>query len=107
MYDRYTNRWGLNNLIWVLGYCGDVHEGWYPGDEYVDIVGADTYAEGPQQEMCRRLRILHGDDMLVCYHENGPIPDPESLKEKEIPWSWFMTWHTIHIRKQNAKEYLR
>lgn len=23
MYDRYTNHWGLNNLIWVLGYSGN------------------------------------------------------------------------------------
>lgn len=41
MYDRYTNYWGLDNLIWNLGYCGDVNSGWYPGDEYVDIIGAD------------------------------------------------------------------
>ena len=27
MYDRYTNYWGLNNLIWVLGYSGDVKDG--------------------------------------------------------------------------------
>ena len=24
MYDRYTNKFGLTNLIWVLGYSGDV-----------------------------------------------------------------------------------
>ena len=28
MYDRYTNYWGLDNLIWSLGYCGDVNAGW-------------------------------------------------------------------------------
>ena len=34
MYDRYTNHWGLNNLIWVLGYShtGRTYQEWYPGD---------------------------------------------------------------------------
>lgn len=107
MYERYTHHWGLNNLIWVLGYCGEPHEGWYPGDEYVDIVGADAYSEGIRETMYRRMQALHGDDMLICYHENGPIPDPEVLQHSDVNWSWFMTWHTIHIRQQNTKDYLR
>ncbi|MCM1165855.1 MAG: glycoside hydrolase family 26 protein, partial [Ruminococcus sp.] len=31
MYDRFTNEFGLTNLIWVLGYSGDVKSGWYVG----------------------------------------------------------------------------
>ena len=107
MYERYTYHFGLNNLIWVLGYCGDVHENWYPGDEYVDIVGADTYKEGIQEDMYERVRAIHGDDMLIAYHENGPMPDPDELVEKKVYWSWFMTWHYFHIREQNTKEFLR
>lgn len=107
MYDRYTHHWKLNNLIWVLGYCGEPHEGWYPGDDCVDIVGADTYKEGIQADMYHRMRQLHGQDMLICYHENGPMPDPEALQRSDVNWSWFMTWHTIHIRRQNTKDYLR
>lgn len=30
MYERYTNYWGLNNLIWICGYSGEVTNGWYP-----------------------------------------------------------------------------
>lgn len=107
MYERYTNHWGLNNLIWVLGYCGDVHDGWYPGDAYVDIVGADTYREGIQEEMYHAVHSQFGDRMLCCYHENGPMPDPDALQKRKVAWSWFMTWHTIHIRKQNTRDYLR
>ncbi len=107
MYDRFTNRFGLNNLIWVLGYCGDVHEGWYPGDAYVDIVGADTYYEDRQIPMYHRVRDLFGDRFPLCYHENGPLPDPQELAEKGIGWIWFLTWHNWHIRKQNSRERVR
>jgi len=40
LYDRLTNHHGLNNLIWVWnGQSAD----WYPGDDYVDIIGEDIY----------------------------------------------------------------
>ena len=40
LYDRLTNYHGLNNLIWVWS---TPEPEWYPGDEYVDIVGYDSY----------------------------------------------------------------
>jgi mannan endo-1,4-beta-mannosidase len=107
MYDRFTNYHGLNNLIWVLGYSGDVKSGWYPGDEYVDIIGADTYSEGPQIKMFEKVKALSGVERPICYHENGPIPNPDDLIKNNIYWSWFMTWHTIHIMEQNSPEYVK
>lgn len=40
LYKELTNTYGCNNLIWV--YNGQSAD-WYPGDEYVDIVGEDIY----------------------------------------------------------------
>lgn len=104
MYDRYTHHFGLNNLIWVLGYDGGVKDGWYPGDEYVDIVGADTYKPHEPIPMYHRLRERFGDEFPLCFHENGPIPEPEELMELGHTWIWFLTWHTCHIRQQNTRE---
>lgn len=104
MYDRYTNLHHLDNLIWVLGYDGAVRDGWFPGDDCVDIVGADTYKEGVPVPMYHRVTEVFGDRYLKCYHENGPIPEPEELMELGLHWSWFLTWHYYHIRKQNTKE---
>lgn len=104
MYERYTHYHGLNNLIWVLGYCGEIKEGWYPGDDCVDIVGADTYTEGAHVAMYHRLEQFFGDRFLRTYHECGPIPEPEELLEKDLRWSWFLTWHHYHIRHQNTRE---
>jgi len=106
MYDRYTNYHGLNNLIWVLGYSGKVYDGWYPGDAYVDIAGADNYSKGTQLKSFKRVAKIVGDEMPICYHENGPIPDPDAMIKDGAKWVWFMTWHTIHIMEQNTSDYI-
>lgn len=97
MYDRYTNHWGLDNLIWNLGYCGDVNSGWYPGDEYVDIIGADTYVNHTESLVSMYNKTAQVANKPVCLHENGPIPDPEKMKSDGAKWLWFMTWHTSFI----------
>lgn len=101
MYDRYTNYWGLNNLIWVLGYSGNGknYESWYPGDEYVDIIGADSYNGGVQNGLYRALTRVT-DTKPFCFHECGTNPTAEELMT--TPWTWFMTWHTDYVTTHNA-----
>ena len=108
MYDRYTNDWGLDNLIWNLGYCGDVNDGWYPGDAYVDIIGADTYVDHTGSLLPMYQKTARVADKPVCLHENGPIPDPDKLAADGSNWLWFMTWHTSFIDSNaiNTASYL-
>lgn len=107
MYRRFTELHNLDNLIWVLGYSHEMHEGWYPGDAYVDCIGGDAYTEGIHEELYHWVKKRTDKPMPVCHHENGPIPDPQQLLERGVEWCWFLTWHTIHIHKQNTPEYLR
>lgn len=105
MYDRYTNYHGLNNLIWVLGYTGQKTTGatsWYPGDEYVDIIGADSYSDtsatngykGMYDTLVERL----GDTgKPLTLHECGKLPDLTSIQESDINWLWFLVWHSSYI----------
>ncbi len=106
MYDRYVNFHGLHNLIWVLGYSHELHEGWYPGDDVVDVIGGDAYSEGIHEELYHFLEHQTTKHMPICHHENGPIPDPAEMIAKKIDWCWFLTWHTIHIHEQNTPEYI-
>ena len=108
MYDRYTKDWGLDNLIWNLGYCGDVNDGWYPGDAYVDIIGADTYVDHTGSLLPMYQKTARVADKPVCLHENGPIPDPDKLAAEGSNWLWFMTWHTSFIDSNaiNTASYL-
>lgn len=100
MYSRYTDYWGLNNLIWVLGYSqsgGDYLASWYPGDSYVDIAGADKY---PTTE--NTIDYLYGlceqvapEGMPLALHECSKIPNAEEMKD--CPWLFFLVWHTIDL----------
>ena len=100
MYDRYTEHWGLNNLIWVLPYSGNgkAYGNWYPGDEYCDIVGADSYDGGAQNKLYQKLTLVC-DSKPYCFHECGTNPTAEELQT--TPWIWFMTWHTDYITDKN------
>ena len=108
MYDRYTKDWGLDNLIWNLGYCGDVNDGWYPGDDCVDIIGADTYVNHTDSLLPMYQKTSRVANKPVCLHENGPIPDPDKMKNDSAKWLWFMTWHTSFIDSNefNTASYL-
>ena len=106
MYDRYTNHWGLNNLIWVLGYShnGRNYEEWYPGDEYVDIIGADSYDGGAQEKLYHMSNAVTSAKKPMSFHECGTNPTVEELQA--VPWNYFMTWHTDFVTEKNTKEAL-
>ncbi|WP_294325540.1 glycosyl hydrolase [uncultured Sphingomonas sp.] len=111
MYDTYTRSMGLDNLIWVLGWAGqNVDAAFYPGRAYVDIAGADIYADdhGTLAPMFGQVKRIVGDTVPICLHENGPIPDPAGLGTT-ADWLWFLTWHTRWLKDadQNTVEQLR
>lgn len=103
MYRRYTDYWELDNLIWVLGYSGNGrgYADWYPGDEYVDIAGADSYNDGANQRLYALVRKVVGDEKPICFHECGRIPTVKQIQDGKAGWVWFMTWHTEHITDGN------
>jgi hypothetical protein len=111
MYAYFTTSRGLDNLIWVLGWAGQhVDPAYYPGRAYVDVAGADIYAEdhGNLAPMFAQVRAIVGDTLPICLHENGPVPDPATLGPK-ADWLWFMTWHTRWLTDptQNTPDQLR
>lgn len=108
MYDRYTNYWGLDNLIWVLGYSGNGngYADWYPGDAYVDIAGADSYNDGSNAALYNKVKDVVGEERPICFHECGRIPTVDQLTTTNAGWVWFMTWHTEHITDHNDTDTL-
>lgn len=104
MYDRYTNHFGLNNLIWVLGYSHKCSKDWYPGEEYVDISGVDNYSTGTENRRYNRVLSYVEPTMPLVFHECGVMPDPDELIEDGTHWAWFMTWHTNYITDENTPE---
>lgn len=105
MYERYTNYWGLNNLIWVLGYShmSVAYADWYPGDAYVDVIGADSYNGGAENRLYKLVAEVT-KSKPYAFHECGTNPTEEELKT--TPWAWFMTWHTNYVSEANTPEAL-
>ena len=99
LYDQLVNVHGLDNLIWV--WTVDVTKGaedqyldWYPGDEYVDILGVDIYetdTEAKTRQYQAMVDMTKGKK-LVTVSECGNIPDPAKCMNAGNKWSWFMVW---------------
>lgn len=113
MYEHFTYDLGLNNLIWVLGYChngtdyGEKLEKWYVGDEYCDIVGADSYEvdkNKAEKRLYKLVKKVTKDSKPLIFHECGLIPEPDDLQK--VPWCSFMTWHTEYLIDTNSKQHL-
>ncbi|WP_206485960.1 glycosyl hydrolase [Thalassotalea sp. G2M2-11] len=100
MYDRMTNHHGLNNLIWVFTHTQGLSEDWYPGDNYVDIVGYDGYAspendaEATFKGQYSTLKNRHNGKKLVALTETGTIPNVATMHEQNAWWSFFITWNS-------------
>ncbi|WP_337099359.1 glycosyl hydrolase [Paenibacillus sp. YIM B09110] len=108
MYERMTNLHKLNHLIWVWN---GQHADWYPGDEYVDIIGEDIYPAAQtyesQYERFQKARSYTKASKIIALSENGPIPDPDLMLRDQAPWAWNCTWYGnfVFTEKDGNREY--
>ncbi len=97
MYVRMTFRHHLNNLLWVFAPAeAEALDAWYPGDEYVDILSLDRYADTGEHPSFKGdyeavQRFCQGRKVLAL-SENGAIPDPDLLVKNHAGWAFFCTW---------------
>jgi mannan endo-1,4-beta-mannosidase len=99
MYEKLTFEHELNNLIWL--WNGEA-AGWYPGDDYVDMLGEDVYA-GEHAYASQIQRFLHGVNYtsppkIVSLSENGTLFDPDLAVRDGAMWSFFATWGVPFVR---------
>lgn len=97
LFDRIVNHHQLKNLIWVWTSTGSPSAiDWYPGDEYVDMIGADIYLPAGTQSSnfitFDNMASLYNGRKIIALSENGPMPDPDKLFAERAAWSWFCTW---------------
>ncbi len=100
MFNRMVNYHGLKNLIWVWTREPN-DDAWYPGDEYVDMVGRDIYKQGDHSSQISEfnsLNTLYGTKKMITLSECGSIPDVDNLITDNAAWSWFMPWYGDYTR---------
>lgn len=105
LYHTLTDEYGLNNLIWVWnGQSSD----WYPGDEYVDIIGVDIYAgeneySSQADAFLETQRCAQGNKMVVL-SENGTMIDPELSVRDRAMFGFFCTWSGEFVMKDGLRK---
>ncbi len=114
MYDRYTNYFHLNNLIWVWGANGprDIpgdeaypYKDFYPGNEYADMLGADVYHLDYEQKDYNDLLNL-AKEKPIALTEVGELPSVDVLNAQP-KWCYFLVWSDwviSHNTKQQVKD---
>jgi len=98
MFNRLVTVHGLNNLIWVwTSNTSGTALNWYPGDEYVDIIGMDIYPganqHGSQSVEFKKVKEIFNYKKIIALSECGSVPDPALMKTDGAMWSWFMAWN--------------
>lgn len=101
IYDKFTNEYGLDNLIWVwTSYTYATSLKWYPGDDVVDIVGYDKYnakdglpnGSAIASTFYSLVRLTNGNK-LITMSENDTIPQVSNLINEGAGWLYFCPWY--------------
>ena len=94
---EYFKQKGVKNLIWVWTSETDDPD-WYPGDEYVDIIGTDYY-ENDESLYHTSIRdrmdaiMAISNKKMITLSECGAIPHIDNVLQGGDVWSWMMPWY--------------
>lgn len=105
MFRRLVDHHGLDNLVWVwTSDAANTAVDWYPGDEYVDVVGMDIYPgenqHGSQYVNFNKVKALFEGKKILALSECGAIPSVDSMFEYGDVWSWVMPWNGDYTRSE-------
>ena len=90
---NYFKTEGLDNLIWVWTTEGNDAD-WYPGDQYVDIVGRDVYNKETPDCVSEYTSIAENyGNKIVSLSECGTVGLISEQWASGARWSWFMPWY--------------
>jgi len=111
MYERFTKVHKLDNLLWMWNPNGvndwaEPYEKYYPGDEYVDILGVDLYDNFDQIHYDTLLELAKTGDKPIAIGECGKMPNLISMPIFQPNWSWFMVWATF-LHSHNSEEIVK
>lgn len=108
LYDKLTNEYGLDNLIWIwTGSTSPAAADWYPGDDVVDIVGYDKYNAVDGQPNLSSISstfysLVQSTDCqkMVAMSENDSIPSLENLVNDKAAWLYFCPWYMNYLTSE-------
>lgn len=105
---------GINNCIWVwttqTGYDYrnklGADEDWYPGDEYVDIIGKDEYNKTVDQSVAEFEFISSTfPNKIITLSECGNVGKVSEMWQKGARWSYIMPWYQYNATTLDGHEH--
>ncbi len=125
-HDYYTKNKKLDNLIWnwnvsTYSWTDQNWKGYYPGDQYVDMVSVDEYAHQWNPDLNQVQYANHtsasmtklktvAPTKLAAIGENGLLPDIDQLFSTNSPKPiYFLTWWNCYpgVGPCNTTEQIR
>ena len=94
LYRELTETYGLHNLIWV--WTTETNDdSWYPGDDYVDIIGRDIYNQASTTTLASEFSKIQRrfPHKIVTLSECGSVATINNQWQAGARWSWFMPWY--------------
>ena len=111
MYKRYTEFFGLDNLIWVWSGQSDTV---LVDKDTFDIAALDIYLDssrdfGSRFEQFAALQGIVGGDKLVALSECSSIPDIDASFRDNAVWSFFGLWYGKYLENDGklSEEYMK
>lgn len=107
-YKVLTEDFGCHNLIWVWNsYNYEYSQDWYPGDEYVDIIGYDKYNctdwstgspvikhnDSAISSTFYGIMERYNSTKMVAMAENDSFSTVDNITAEKAGWLYFMTWY--------------
>lgn len=93
MFNYFKNE-GINNLIWVWT-TQTKDSPFYPGDDYVDIVGCDIYDKSAADNAAQYQSVVKSyPNKIVTLSECGNVGTISAQWTSGARWSYFMPWYT-------------
>ncbi|MBN2635833.1 MAG: hypothetical protein JXR61_06150 [Prolixibacteraceae bacterium] len=93
VFNYFTNERQLNNLIWVMVFPEEINREWFPGNSYVDIIGASSEhnTTDPQTELFSRIKTIANNIATpIANNKSEIILDPDKSKKSGAMWSWWL-----------------
>lgn len=90
----YFKKKGIRNLIWV--YTGDATDSvFYPGDDYVDIVGCDVYNVSDVSQLASQFKDVQATypGKMIAMSECGNVARLSAQWEAGAHWLFAMPWY--------------
>lgn len=115
MFD-YMHQKGVHNLIWIWTTQNNGDVSWFPGNNYVDIIGRDIYGKNAT-ESYKEWKIIYNlySQKMLALSECGNLLDGHKIVSKQATigeqwsskgarWLFFMPWYDYDYNLGTATE---